>query len=106
MSAQFEQKAGEYFNARAQLAANLQILGSVGERLAGSPMGGAAPFPEPSPFAGLDPLIVADECLKAAHRAREAMKAAAVALVPNNLRNGTPPAPVRPVGETTEEERD
>lgn len=102
MSAQFESKAAEYFQARAQLAANCEILGAVGERLRNSPLGGAPVFPEPSPFAGLDLLVVADECLKAAGRAREAMKAAAVVMMPTERRNGQLES-VRPVGETKAE---
>lgn len=100
MSATFEQRAEEYFLARAQLAANLQILGAVSERLQAFPQGGAPAFVEPSPFAGVDLLQVADRCLAAAATARETMRAASVVFVPETLRNGRAPGPVVPVGET------
>ncbi|MBK8233002.1 MAG: hypothetical protein IPK72_21065 [Candidatus Eisenbacteria bacterium] len=104
MSSKFEQRAEAYFAARTQLAANLQILGAVGERLVATPSGGAPAFSEPSPFAGVDPLEVVDRCLAVAERAREAMKAASVIFIPE-LRNGSggheaAVAAVRAVGET------
>lgn len=107
MSAGFEQRASDYFLARAQLAANLQILGAVGERLQNYPQGGAPAFLEPSPFAGVELLTVADRALEAAGRAREAMRAASVVFVPE-LRNGNgyeaAVSTVLRVGETKENE--